>query len=107
MTTVNSDPTATPATQVFDSALDRARLRLHLEEMRKDLEGHFAEDKQRHSEVDGKLDELLAMRSQIRLLIAVVLVVGGGIIATARWTVSHAVSDALIEKNIIRYERNP
>lgn len=98
----------TPPDQQHESALDRARLKLMLEQMSKDLTAHIAKDEALTEAVSTKMDGLVAMKVQIRVVIALLLALGGGAAAMAKWGIGHAVFDVLIEAKVLKYERaNP
>ena len=99
------DPSATPTGQAQESAIHRAQMQMAIAEMRKDLDKHFHDDELALGGITSKMEILLTLKTQIRLLTAIVLLVGGGMTLIGRWTISHAISDALIEQGIIHYER--
>jgi hypothetical protein len=105
-------PGNTPTT--YDSALDRAQLRWMLEQQNKVLDQqsrqmaeHFALDERMHRESSEKLDGLLTLKTQHKVLIGVVLLMGGGLLAAGRWVVGHAVKDSLVDVGVITYKRAP
>lgn len=56
--------------------------------------------------VEQKLERLVTLHTQIRVLVAVAILAVGALLAGGQWIVKHAVTDALIERGVIRYSRN-
>jgi hypothetical protein len=87
------------------SAIDRAEIRTRLEALERDFREHIEDSKRLEQDIVGKLDKLLELRAQIRMLATVLVLSLGTALVFGQWAVRHAVTDVLTDQGLILWER--
>lgn len=75
-----------------------------LEDDVKAVRKHIADLENVVERVDRKLDRLL---TQKRIIIALVVLVGGGVVASINWTMRAQIRDLLLETHMVEMRRIP